>query len=41
VHLNIIVDGSILGGARIEIGDEVVDGTVLSRLENARRRVAG
>ena len=41
VHLNIIVDGSILGGARIEIGDEVVDGTVLSRLENARRRMAG
>jgi F-type H+-transporting ATPase subunit delta len=41
VHLNVVVDGSILGGARIEIGDEVVDGTVLSRLENARRRVAG
>ncbi|CAN5755325.1 F0F1 ATP synthase subunit delta [soil metagenome] len=41
VHLNVVVDERILGGARVELGDEVVDGTVSSRLQNARRRVAG
>ncbi len=41
VHLNVIVDERVLGGARVELGDEVVDGTVHSRVENARRRVAG
>lgn len=41
VHLNVVVDERVLGGVRVELGDEVVDGTVHSRLENARRRVAG
>jgi F-type H+-transporting ATPase subunit delta len=41
VHLNVIVDPDVLGGARVEIGDEVVDGTVANRLEDVRRRIAG
>ncbi|MDQ3415508.1 MAG: F0F1 ATP synthase subunit delta [Actinomycetota bacterium] len=41
VHLNVVVDKRILGGARVELGDEVVEGTVQARLETARRRVAG
>ncbi|MDQ4006661.1 MAG: F0F1 ATP synthase subunit delta [Actinomycetota bacterium] len=41
VHLNVVVDEEVLGGLRVEIGDEVIDGTVASRLEEARRRLAG
>lgn len=41
VHLNLVVDPSVLGGIRVEIGDDVIDGTVLSRLDDARRRLVG
>lgn len=41
VHLNELVDPDVLGGIRVEIGDDVIDGTVSSRLSDARRRLAG
>lgn len=41
VHLNVVVDPSVMGGIRVEIGDDVIDGTVASRLDNARRKLAG
>lgn len=41
VHLNLLVDPSVLGGVRVEIGDDVIDGTVASRLDDARRALAG
>ena len=41
VHLNVIVEPELLGGMRVEIGDDVIDGTVRGRLEDARRRLAG
>jgi F-type H+-transporting ATPase subunit delta len=41
VHLNVVVDPEVLGGMRVEIGDDVIDGTVASRLDEARRRLAG
>ena len=41
VHLNVVVDPEVIGGMRVEIGDEVIDGTVSSRLDEARRRLAG
>jgi F-type H+-transporting ATPase subunit delta len=41
VHLNIDVDPDLLGGLRVEIGDDVIDGTVVARLDDARRRIAG
>ena len=37
VHLNVIVDPAVLGGIRVQIGDDVVDGTILRRLEAAKR----
>jgi F-type H+-transporting ATPase subunit delta len=40
VQLNVVVDSSLVGGIKVEIGDEVVDGTVIGRLEDARRQVA-
>lgn len=41
VQLNIIVDPSIVGGLRVQVGDEVIDGTIATRLEDARRIMAG
>jgi F-type H+-transporting ATPase subunit delta len=32
-----IIDPSVLGGVRVEFGDEVIEGTVASRLDEARR----
>jgi F-type H+-transporting ATPase subunit delta len=32
-----IIDPDVLGGVRVELGDEVVEGTVADRLEQARR----
>ena len=41
IHLNVVVDPEVIGGVRVEIGDDVIDGTVSSRLDEARRRLAG
>lgn len=37
VALQEILDPSVLGGIRVELGDEVVEGTVAGRLQSARR----
>ncbi len=41
IHVNLVIEPDLLGGIRIEIGDDVIDGTVSSRLDDARRRLAG
>jgi F-type H+-transporting ATPase subunit delta len=41
VHLNIVIDPSIVGGIAVSVGDEIVDGSMSTRLEVARRRLAG
>ena len=41
VQLNVVVDPGVIGGVRVEVGDDVIDGTVVSRLDDARRRLAG
>jgi F-type H+-transporting ATPase subunit delta len=41
VHLNVVVDPRVMGGMKVEVGDDVIDGTVASRLDDARRRLAG
>lgn len=41
VHLNIDVDPSVLGGVRVQIGDEIIEGTVASRMDGARQGLAG
>lgn len=41
VHLNVSVEPGLIGGMRVEIGDDVIDGSVSSRLDDARRKLAG
>lgn len=41
VRLQVAVDPTVLGGAVVRVGDEVIDGSVADRLEQARRRLAG
>lgn len=40
VHVNVVVDPEVIGGIRVEIGDDVIDGTLSSRLDSARRALA-
>jgi F-type H+-transporting ATPase subunit delta len=40
IRLNEIVDGSILGGLRVQVGSEVIDGTISSRIADLRIRLA-
>jgi len=41
VHLDVVVDPSVVGGLSIQIGDELIDGTAASRLAAVRRKLAG
>jgi F-type H+-transporting ATPase subunit delta len=41
IRLNVAVDPDLLGGVHVRVGDEVIDGTVSTRLEQARRAVLG
>ena len=41
VHLNVDVDPAVVGGIRVAIGDEIIDGSVIARLDDARRRLVG
>ena len=39
VHINSVVDPTVLGGTRIQVGDEVTDNTVVAQLQNLHRKV--
>jgi F-type H+-transporting ATPase subunit delta len=41
VHINVVVDPSVIGGASVRLGDQVIDGTMLTRLSQARRSIVG
>jgi F-type H+-transporting ATPase subunit delta len=41
IQLNVDIDPTLVGGLRVVVGDEVVDGSILGRLEEARRRLTG
>ncbi len=41
IQLNVALDPKVLGGIKVQVGSEVVDGTVLARLDHARRRLVG
>jgi F-type H+-transporting ATPase subunit delta len=37
VQINVVLDPAVVGGIRVQVGDEVVDGTILRRLQEAER----
>lgn len=39
IQLNVVVDPEVLGGVRVELGDDVIDGSVSARLDEAARRL--
>ncbi|MER6529439.1 F0F1 ATP synthase subunit delta [Streptomyces sp. NPDC001508] len=41
MHLNLDVDPAVVGGIRVQVGDEVINGSIADRLEDAARRMAG
>jgi len=41
VHLNIVLDAHVIGGMSIQVGDEFIDASVVSRLAVLRRKLAG
>ena len=41
VSLNVVVDPSVVGGVSVRLGDDVIDGSVSTRLEQARRTLVG
>ncbi|WP_329138207.1 F0F1 ATP synthase subunit delta [Streptomyces sp. NBC_00670] len=41
MHLNLDVDPEVVGGIRVQVGDEVINGSIADRLEDATRRMAG
>lgn len=40
-HINVSIDPEVIGGIKVQVGSDVVDGTVLARLDDARRRLVG
>lgn len=41
IHLNVEHDPDVVGGVSVQVGDEIIDGTIVGRLDVARRRTAG
>jgi F-type H+-transporting ATPase subunit delta len=41
VQLNVVIDPEVVGGLRVSLGDELIDGTLATRLDDAQRRIAG
>lgn len=39
VHVRVVVDPQVLGGVRVTMGDEVIEGTVAARLTDAHRKL--
>jgi F-type H+-transporting ATPase subunit delta len=40
MHLNLDVDPTVVGGVRVQVGDEVINGSLADRLDEAARRMA-
>ena len=41
VYINVVIDPAVIGGLTIQVGDELIDASVVSRLVAVRRKLAG
>ncbi|CAL9447684.1 F0F1 ATP synthase subunit delta [Streptomyces sp. NPDC090994] len=41
MHLNLDVDPGVVGGIQVQVGDEIINGSIADRLAEAGRRLAG
>lgn len=41
VSLNVVIDSNVIGGVSVRLGDEIIDGGVRTRLDQARRALIG
>jgi F-type H+-transporting ATPase subunit delta len=40
LRINEVIDASIIGGIRVQIGDDVIDGSIATRLNDLRLQLA-
>jgi len=41
VALNVVIDPTVIGGLRVQIADDVIDGSISARLADLRQKLAG
>ena len=41
VYINVVIDPAVIGGMTIQVGDELIDASVVTRLAAVRRKLAG
>lgn len=41
VSLNVVINPAVVGGLRVQIADDVIDGTISSRIDDLRQKLAG
>jgi len=41
VSLNVVIDSTVVGGLRVQIADDVIDGSISARLADLRQKLAG
>ncbi len=41
VSLNVVIDPTVVGGLRVQIADDVIDGSISARLADLRQKLAG
>jgi len=41
IAISVDVDRTVIGGLRVQVGDDLIDGTIANRLNDAQRRFAG
>jgi F-type H+-transporting ATPase subunit delta len=39
VYVNVVIDPSMVGGMTVQVGDELIDGSMATRLSDLRRKL--